>query len=49
MDGKVRVVFCSVVGNAFNCCLVTLGFELYKLCCSRADHGHGKIRNILNF
>jgi hypothetical protein len=37
MNGNVEFVGCFIVGNAFNRYLVTLGFELYKLCCPRAD------------
>jgi hypothetical protein len=40
MNDKIGFIGCFFfVGNAFNCNLVTLAFEPYKLCAARADQG----------
>ena len=52
MNGKFGFIGCFIVGYDFNCYLVTLAVELYKLCSAQADQVfalYGKIINILNF
>jgi len=39
MKGKFGFIGWFIVGNAFNCYLVTLAVELYELFSPRTDHG----------